>query len=422
MTIGLDLPKQLLEAQTKAMKLENLKSEDVGGMLIENSKDPEKPKKEKLESRVDGTLCLNNISWLPCYGELRTLIMYKSHKSMYSVHLGSNKMYQDMKLLYWWPNMKADIATYVNKCLTCLKVKAEHQKPSGLLAPHSPEYVPDTIELEDHVPAHILEHPKDLVPAEDEAPIEAYIPEVASAPTPLLPPSFLSPPIRPLHTKAAMAQMRAAVPSTYHSLLPSGTPPLLPIPLHVPSTSRRAKIPEADTLSQKRLLLTAPRLGCMDWLSRYNAVIACAEKLVRIPFGNEILTIRGEGSNERNESRLNIISCFKAQEYMSKGYLPGILPTRQVEFRIDLVPGAAPVARAPYRLAPSEMKELADQLQELTNKGFIRPSSSPWGAPVLFVKKKNGSFRMCIEYQKLNKLTVKNRYPLPRIDDLFDQL
>ncbi|GJX40808.1 hypothetical protein Tco_0255798 [Tanacetum coccineum] len=102
--------------------------------------------------------------------------------------------------------------------------------------------------------------------------------------------------------------------------------------------------------------------------------------------------------------------------------LPGIPPTRQVEFRIDLVPGATPVARTPYRLVPSEMKELAEQLQELTDKGFIRPSSSPWGAPVLFVKKKDGSFRMCIDYRELNKLTVKNRYPLPRIDDLFDQL
>nr|GFB36035.1 putative reverse transcriptase domain-containing protein [Tanacetum cinerariifolium] len=99
-----------------------------------------------------------------------------------------------------------------------------------------------------------------------------------------------------------------------------------------------------------------------------------------------------------------------------------IPPNRQVEFRIDLVPGAAPVARAPYRLAPSEMKELADQLQELTDKGFIKPSSSTWGAPVLFVKKKDGSFWMCIDYQELNKLTVKNCYPLPRIDDLFDQL
>ncbi|GKF41403.1 putative reverse transcriptase domain-containing protein, partial [Tanacetum coccineum] len=101
--------------------------------------------------------------------------------------------------------------------------------------------------------------------------------------------------------------------------------------------------------------------------------------------------------------------------------LPGLPPTRQVEFQIDLVPGAAPVARAPYRLAPSEMKELSEKLKELFDKGFIRPSSSPWGAPVLFVKKKDGLFRMCIDYRELNKLTVKNRYPLPRIDDLFDQ-
>ncbi|GJW41383.1 putative reverse transcriptase domain-containing protein [Tanacetum coccineum] len=113
MTIGLDLPKQILEAQTEARKPENLKSEDVGGMLIENSKDPEKPRKEKLEPRADETLCLNNRSWLPCYGDLRTLIMHESHKSKYFVHPGSDKMYQDMKQLYWWPNMKADIATYV---------------------------------------------------------------------------------------------------------------------------------------------------------------------------------------------------------------------------------------------------------------------------------------------------------------------
>ncbi|GJS56539.1 putative reverse transcriptase domain-containing protein [Tanacetum coccineum] len=102
--------------------------------------------------------------------------------------------------------------------------------------------------------------------------------------------------------------------------------------------------------------------------------------------------------------------------------LPGLPPTRPVEFQIDLIPRAAPVAQAPYRLAPSEMKELSEQLQELSDKGFIRPSSSPWGAPVLFVKKKDGSFRMCIDYWKLNKLTVKNRYPLTMIDYLFDQL
>ncbi|GJV70316.1 putative reverse transcriptase domain-containing protein [Tanacetum coccineum] len=189
----------------------------------------------------------------------------------------------------------------------------------------------------------------------------------------------------------------------------------------------------------------------MDWLSRYDAAILCGEKKVRIPLEGKTLVIKGD----RNNSRLKIVSCIKAQKYIKKGCelflaqvaeqeskekrledvpvirdfpevfpeeLPGLPPPRQVEFRIDLIPGAAPVARAPYRLAPSEMKELSKQLQELLEKGFIRPSSSPWGAPVLFVKKKDGSFRMCIDYRELNKLTIKNRYPLPRIDDLFDQL
>nr|GEV50483.1 putative reverse transcriptase domain-containing protein [Tanacetum cinerariifolium] len=133
----------------EAMKPENLKSKDVGGMLIENSKDPEKPMKEKLEPRADETPCLNNRSWLPCYGDLRTLIMHESHKSKYSVHPGSDKMYQDMKLLYCWPNMKADIATYVSKCLTCLRVKAEHQKPYGLLVqPKIPQWKWDNITMD----------------------------------------------------------------------------------------------------------------------------------------------------------------------------------------------------------------------------------------------------------------------------------
>nr|GEX61998.1 putative reverse transcriptase domain-containing protein [Tanacetum cinerariifolium] len=113
MMIGLDLPKQILGAQTKAKKPENLKKEDVGGMLIENSKDPKKFRKKKLEPRTDGTLCLNNRSWLPCNGDLRALIMYESYKSKYSVNPGFDKMYQDLKQLYWWPNMKADIATYI---------------------------------------------------------------------------------------------------------------------------------------------------------------------------------------------------------------------------------------------------------------------------------------------------------------------
>ncbi|GJU58146.1 putative reverse transcriptase domain-containing protein, partial [Tanacetum coccineum] len=112
MTIGLDLPKQILNAQTEARKPKNIKNEDVGGMLVENSKNPEAIRTEKLEPRADGTLCLNGRSWLPCYGDLQTVIMHESHKSKYSIHPGSDKMYQDMKKLYWWPNMKADIATY----------------------------------------------------------------------------------------------------------------------------------------------------------------------------------------------------------------------------------------------------------------------------------------------------------------------
>ncbi|GJR23941.1 hypothetical protein Tco_0972468 [Tanacetum coccineum] len=152
----------------------------------------------------------------------------------------------------------------------------------------------------------------------------------------------------------------------------------------------------------------------MDWLSKYHDVIDCAEKIVCIPWGNETLLIYGDGSNQGSETRLNIISCTKAQKYLLKGHhvflahitaketkdklgekrledvpiirdflevfpeeLPGLPLTRQVEFQIDLMPGAAPVARAPYRLAPFKMKELSEQLQELFDKGFIRPSSSP---------------------------------------------
>ncbi|GJV51622.1 putative reverse transcriptase domain-containing protein [Tanacetum coccineum] len=149
MTISLDLPNQILNAQNEARKPENIKSEDVGGMLIENAKFPEAIRTKKLEPRTDGTLCLNGRSWLPCYGDLRTVIMHESHKSKYSIHPGSEKMYQDVKKLYWWPNMKADIATYVSKCLTCAKVKAEHQRQSGLLVqPEIPQWKWDNIMMD----------------------------------------------------------------------------------------------------------------------------------------------------------------------------------------------------------------------------------------------------------------------------------
>ncbi|GJU11899.1 putative reverse transcriptase domain-containing protein [Tanacetum coccineum] len=129
MTIGLNLPKQILSAQSEARKEENFITEDLHGMI------------NKLEPRADETLCLNNRSWIPCFGDLRALIMHESHKSKYSIYPGSDKMYQDLKKLYWWPNMKAEIATYVSKCLTCAKVKAEYQKPFSLLIqPEIPQW------------------------------------------------------------------------------------------------------------------------------------------------------------------------------------------------------------------------------------------------------------------------------------------
>ncbi|GKA45493.1 putative reverse transcriptase domain-containing protein [Tanacetum coccineum] len=191
-----------------------------------------------------------------------------------------------------------------------------------------------------------------------------------------------------------------------------------------------------------RLVSTSSR---NDWMAKNHAVIVCDKKVVRIPYGDEGLIIQSDGINSRNKSKLNIISCTKTQKYIEKGCqvylaqvtskkdedkseekrledvsivrnfpevfpeeLPGLPPSRQVEFQIDLVPGAAPVERSPYRLAPSKMQELSAQLQELSNKGYIRPSSSPWGAPVLFVKKKDRSFPMS---KSLHQDRPKNRYP-----------
>nr|GEZ58747.1 retrotransposon protein, putative, Ty3-gypsy subclass [Tanacetum cinerariifolium] len=244
MTIGLNLPVQILNTQIEARREENYGNEDLCGMI------------KKLEPRADGTLCLKNRSWILCFDDLRTLIMHESHKSKYLIHPGLDKMYQDLKKLYWWPNMKAEIVTYVSKCMTCAKVKAEYQKPSD------------------------------------------------------------------------------------------------------------------DKWSRHHL--------------GYSRQTVCDEKIVHIPYGDEVLIVQGDRSDEGNKSKLSIISCIKTQKYIKKGCqvflaqvtkkgtkdksgekrledvptvwdfpevfpedFPGLPPPRQVEFQIDLVPGAAPVARAP---------------------------------------------------------------------------
>ncbi|GJZ81903.1 hypothetical protein Tco_0646897 [Tanacetum coccineum] len=347
-----------------------------------------------------------------------------------------------------------------------------------------------------------------------------------------------------------MAQMRATTPSTYHSLLPSRTPLLLPIPLHAPSTSRRADILEADTPPRKRLLLTTPRpscevgesyvaaavrqpgptmahrvdyslidametrsacprlnrakepernrpnsvaannggrvvetkgtnwgrhscwereearqdqnivtglepgdlgfryeieiasgqlvendkviKGCMDWLSNYKAEIICHEKVVRIPLPDgKVLRVVGERPEEKARLLMSAKASDKKQEEIVvvrdfpevfPDDLSGLPPIREIEFRIELIPRATPVAKSPYRLAPSEMEELSGTIKELQYKGFHDQVHRLGERRYCFVKKNDGSFRMCIDYRELNKLTIKNCYPLPRIDDLFDQL
>lgn len=190
----------------------------------------------------------------------------------------------------------------------------------------------------------------------------------------------------------------------------------------------------------------------MDWLGQYKAQILCDEQKVvlRSPGGKRVSY---KGVVSKPEVRL--VSMLKIRKYVEKGHeaflclikdlstegeeiqqipvvrefpdvfpdeVPGMPPEREVEFTIDLIPGSAPISKTPYRMSPKEMQELKNQLQELLDKRYIRPSVSPWGAPVLYVKKKDGGLRLCIDYRELNQVTIKNKYPLPRIDDLFDQL
>ncbi|KAK8934166.1 hypothetical protein KSP39_PZI014581 [Platanthera zijinensis] len=188
----------------------------------------------------------------------------------------------------------------------------------------------------------------------------------------------------------------------------------------------------------------------MDWLSEQRAYIDCSRKEVKLGANtSRETTFEGiKGASKTLMSALQVVKAVRAgaelffalveaakpktsldsipvvSEYpdVFPDDLPGAPPQREIDFTIELVPGAKPVSRSPYRLAPKEMAELKVQLQELLEQGYVRPSSSPWSAPVLFVKKKDGSLRLCIDYRELNKLTEKNKYPIPRIDDLFDQL
>nr|GEW01162.1 hypothetical protein [Tanacetum cinerariifolium] len=248
---------------------------------LDLSRDLGKVRAEKLEPRVDGTLCLNDRSWLPCYGDLRSMIMHESHKSKYSIHPGSDKMYQDIKKLYWWPNMKADIATYVSKCLTCAKDNITMDFVTKL--PKSPQGYDTIWVIVDQLTKSAI-----ITPIRETEPMD----------------------------KLARIYLKEVV--TRHG-----------IPVSI--------ISDRD-----------PSVMC------------------------RVLSLEDKAHLTREDYNT---PCF---------------------WVIDV--------RAPYRLAPFGMKDLSEQLKELSDKGFIRHSSSPWGAPVLFVKKKDGSFRMYIDYRELNKL------------------
>nr|GEU91609.1 reverse transcriptase domain-containing protein [Tanacetum cinerariifolium] len=388
--------------------------------------------KQIFEIRSNGIRYHDKRTWLPLHGGLRKLITHESHKSKYSIHLGSTKMYQDLRKLYWWPNMKADIATYVSQCLTCAKVKAKHLKPSGLL--HQPEIlewkwenvierigpVAYKLELPDklcgiHDTFHVsnlkrcfvnddVVIPLDEVQLDDklhfvEEPVEIMDREVKRLKQSRIPIHKVRWNSRhgPEFTWEREGLFRDKGPATGSNLQPvsiichackekghyqsqcsktninaNGRTYLLrdknahqdpnvvtgmfllnhrPARTLLDSGADRSFGCTLTLLNQPFEIDLMPiKLGCfdvvigMDWISKYLAKIICDEKVVHILIEDENLIIRE---------------------------LPGLPPVRQVEFQIDLIPGAAPVARGPYRLAPSEMQELSNQLQKVADQGFI---------------------------------------------------
>jgi hypothetical protein len=173
----------------------------------------------------------------------------------------------------------------------------------------------------------------------------------------------------------------------------------------------------------------------MDWLSKYNVLINCAKKSVKMttPKGKEmkfvaelVATAKGVANcvkvNQLDASQGSEVPVVNEFLDVFPEELPGMPPDRDIEFVIELKPGTTPIYKTPYRMATLELAELKEHVKELLEKEFIHPSSSPWGAPVIFVPKKDGTQRLCVDYRALNEVTVKNKYPLPRIDDLFDQL
>nr|GEY39673.1 putative reverse transcriptase domain-containing protein [Tanacetum cinerariifolium] len=328
---------------------ENVKEENLHGM----NKD--------FETRPDGILCIEKQSWVPHFGGLRDLIMHESHKSKKDCPKLRNQNRGNQT------RNKTGNKTGGNE------VTARAYAIGGGGTNPNSNVVTGTFLLNNCYASMLFDSGAD----------RSFVSTTFSALLDVAPST--------LDTSYAVELIDGRI-SKKNIVLRGCTLGLLGHPFNIDLMS--VELGSFDVI-----------IG-MDWLAKYHALIVCDEKVVRIPYGNEVLIIRGlpgsklhpkKAEDKSEEKRLEDVPIVREFSEVFPEDLPGLPPARQVEFQIDLVPSAAPVARAP-------------------------PSSSPWGEPVLFVEKKDGSFRMCIDYRELNKLTVKNRYPLPRIDDLFDQL
>ncbi|XP_074373866.1 uncharacterized protein LOC141714233 [Apium graveolens] len=352
-------------------------------------------------------------------------------------------MYHDVKEHVWWSVMKRDIAEFISKCLTCQQVKIEHQRPSGLLQPlELPTWkwenicmdfiigLPKTLKKNDAIWVIVdrLTKSAHFLPIRGNMSLESlaltYRNEIVRLHG--IPVSIISDRDPRFTSKFWQGFQKA-----WGTILNYSTT------FH----------PQSDGQSERTIqtLEDMLRACALEWCKTPTCWNKVGEKLLEGPdlvqvgdkvflkvsptkgiqrFGQKILRKYVYHPHHVVQYPLDTLG----EDLLCKEEAEAILAReeivmhREIEFAIDLEPGTEPVSKAPYRMAPVEMKELARQLQELLEKGVIRPSVSPWGAPVLFVKKKDGSLRLCIDYRELNKLTIKNKYPLPRIDDLFDQL
>ncbi|GJW48101.1 putative reverse transcriptase domain-containing protein [Tanacetum coccineum] len=475
MTRGLNLPKQILDAQTEAWKPKNIKNEDVGGMLLENSKDPKKFRIGKVGTpqNIKGhqeLLVQPDIPQWKWDNITMDFVMKlpKSSQGYDTIWVIVNRL---TKCIIFVPMRETDPLEKLAR-MYLKEVVTRYGNPVLIICDRDPRFTSNfwrslQKDLGTNLDMSTAYHPQ--TDGQSERTIQTLEDMLRACAI-----NFIKGWCRSPMCWAEVGQVQL----TGLKLVQETTEKIIQIKQRMQVANDHAGTNlDSNVVTDTFLLYNRYAFVLFDTgadrsfvssvlfdtsadRSFVSTALSSQINITPIAFSSQIetLIVHGVGSNQGHEARLHIISYTKTQEYMLKGCpaflanvntketedksekkrledvpivrdfpdvfledLPGLPPTRQVEFQIDLILGVAPVARAPYRLAPSEMKELSEQLKELSDKGFIRPSSSPWGAPVLFFKK-DGSFRMCINYRELNKLTVKNRYPLPRIDDLFDQL